>query len=541
MATRLSFVSRWLGWQPTSDPVFDHATDNNLLIDLRQVVKTYQTPAGSFTALKGVDLQVKPGEFVAVIGKSGSGKSTLINMVTGIDRPTMGEVYVSGAPIHKFNETQNAKWRGRKVGVIFQFFQLLPTLSIIENIMMPMEFCGLYSWNERRERAMHLLDLVGMADQSHKLPAMVSGGQQQRAAIARALANDPDILIADEPTGSLDSKTADTIFELFEDFVAQGKTILMVTHDRDLASRVSRVVLIADGDIADRSIAHALPALDSKQLVQISTKLTPISYSPGSIIFHQGDPADLFYIIIKGQVEIVKQHASGEEVVVATLENGQYFGEMGLLESGQRNATARVGKESHVVLMGLERDSFADLMQNSDLTQNAIARLMRQRTTADHLLQALPDVNQQQLAHIETTYKRLTYEPGQIIFRQGDPADKFYLIIKGEVDVLHPYHEDETIQRLTSGQYFGEFGLQNGGYRRRTVRAAPDMKTPVETIALDKETFIDLVTHNNMVGDEVALTMRQFTLERLETYIPQLKRRARAGTHLLDVLVIDDE
>jgi ABC-type lipoprotein export system ATPase subunit len=505
-----SFVGRWFKRGASFGPTVDGELKDDILIDMRQVVKAYETPAGAFTALKGVDLQVKAGEFVAVIGKSGSGKSTLINMVTGIDRPTLGEVYVAGAPIHQFNETQIAKWRGRNVGVIFQFFQLLPTLSIVENIMMPMEFSGLYSLSERRERAMHLLDLVGMTDLAHKLPAMVSGGQQQRAAIARALANDPVILIADEPTGSLDTKTADTIFELFEDFVAQGRTILMVTHDRDLAKRVTRVVLIADGDIADQPISHALPSLDSKQLVQISTKLTPITYDPGSIIFQEGDQADLFYIIIKGKVEITKKHPSGQEVMVATLVSGQYFGEMGLLSSGQRNATARVASNSQVILMGLDRESFTDLMQNSEMTQNTIARLMRQRLTADHLLKALPGVGQQSLSYIEKTHELLTYKPGQIIFRKNDHADKFYLITKGEVEVIHPYHDDIPIARLISGQYFGEFGLQHGGRRRRTVRAAPDVITNVEVIAINKATFMKLVSENTMIGDEIALTMRQY-------------------------------
>lgn len=221
------------------------------LIDMRKVVKNFETAAGTFTALKGVDLQVDPGEFVAVIGKSGSGKSTLINMLTGIDRPTSGEVTVAGTPVHTLSEGQLAVWRGHNVGVVFQFFQLLPTLSVVENVMLPMDFCGTFPGNERRERAMHLLSLVDMAEQAHKLPSAISGGQQQRAAIARALANDPPIIVGDEPTGNLDSRTAGQIFELFERLVAGGKTIMMVTHDDDLASRVTRAVKVADGEIVD--------------------------------------------------------------------------------------------------------------------------------------------------------------------------------------------------------------------------------------------------------------------------------------------------
>lgn len=229
---------------------FRHGNDH--LIELRKTIKTYKSAAGSFTALKGVDLNVNEGEFVAVIGKSGSGKSTLINMITGIDRPTSGQVLVGDTAVHTLNEGQMAEWRGRNLGVIFQFFQLLPTLTVIENVMLPMDFCDMYTRRERHERAMYLLDLVEMTEHANKLPSATSGGQQQRVAIARALANDPPILVADEPTGNLDSKTANAIFQLFTDLVKkEDKTILMVTHDADLATRVTRTIVIADGEIVD--------------------------------------------------------------------------------------------------------------------------------------------------------------------------------------------------------------------------------------------------------------------------------------------------
>ena len=223
-----------------------------LLIDLRNVEKAYATPAGDFLALKGIDLQIEKGEFVAVLGKSGAGKSTLINMVTGIDQPTAGEICVDHQAVHKMNEEQIAKWRGNNVGVIFQFFQLLPMLTCAQNVMLPMDFANLYkSPRERRERALYLLDQVGIAEQADKLPSAVSGGQRQRVAIARALANDPSFLAADEPTGSLDSKTAEDVFQVFEKLVANGTTILMTTHDRELASRVTRAVRISDGRIVN--------------------------------------------------------------------------------------------------------------------------------------------------------------------------------------------------------------------------------------------------------------------------------------------------
>jgi len=217
------------------------------MISLQGVTKAYETDAGPFWALKGIDLQIYPGEFVAVVGKSGSGKSTLINVFTGIDHPTGGEVRVAQTRIRQLDEGQMAEWRGKQMGIVFQFFQLLPTLTIAENIMLPMDLCHVYESGERHERAMHLLDQMEMADLADMFPGAVSGGHQQRAAIARALANDPPIIVADEPTGNLDSRTADGVFQLFESLVAEGKTILMVTHDDELAGRVPRILTLADG------------------------------------------------------------------------------------------------------------------------------------------------------------------------------------------------------------------------------------------------------------------------------------------------------
>ena len=224
------------------------------LIRMTDVVKTYDTGEVPFTALRGIDLDVDAGEFIGLIGKSGSGKTTLINMITGIDRPTSGNVVIGGTPVHKLNENQLAVWRGKTIGVVFQFFQLLPTLTVIENVMLPMDFCNVYTTAERPERALHLLEQVEMADQADKLPSALSGGQQQRVAIARALANDPPILAADEPTGNLDSKTADSVFSLFERLVDEGKTIIMVTHDNDIAARVRRSLHVSDGEIVEERL-----------------------------------------------------------------------------------------------------------------------------------------------------------------------------------------------------------------------------------------------------------------------------------------------
>ena len=219
------------------------------LVQVIDVVKSFPVGDGEVTVLKGISFDVDTGEFVSIVGPSGNGKSTLLNMITGIDRPTDGEVIVTGKEVHRMSENKLAAWRGQHVGIVFQFFQMLPALSLLQNIVLPMDFAKKFSPKERRERAMDLLDSVGLADQAHKLPSMVSGGQQQRAAIARALANDPDLIVADEPTGNLDTRSANDVFDLFVKLVDQGKTMLMVTHDKELARRVPRVVEIIDGKI----------------------------------------------------------------------------------------------------------------------------------------------------------------------------------------------------------------------------------------------------------------------------------------------------
>lgn len=246
---------KWLKWLAEVD--LPEPKNPAPAVEIHSVRKTYKTGAVEFEALRGVDLRVEAGEFVAVVGKSGSGKSTLINMITGIDRPTSGEVWVAGTPVHALSENQVAVWRGRTVGVVFQFFQLLPTLTALENVILPMDFCNRYHPGERLERARTLLELVGVADQAGKLPANLSGGQQQRVAIARCLANDPPLVVADEPTGNLDAKTADSVLDLFRGLTDKRKTVVMVTHDEDLAHRTQRIVTVSEGTILTPARGHS--------------------------------------------------------------------------------------------------------------------------------------------------------------------------------------------------------------------------------------------------------------------------------------------
>ncbi len=236
-----------------------------LIIDLAGVGKVYETGAGEFVALADADLVIRSGEFVAIVGPSGSGKSTLLNMVTGVDRPTSGAVRINGTLLNDLDENQLAKWRGANVGLVFQFHQLMPTLTVVENVTMPMDFAKLIPARERAKRAMDLLDQVGIADQANKFPAALSGGQQQRVAIARSLANDPPLITADEPTGNLDSHTADSILEMLRQLTVAGKTVVMVTHERDIAARVDSVVSVADGRILDPEVRRNGDSIGSSQ------------------------------------------------------------------------------------------------------------------------------------------------------------------------------------------------------------------------------------------------------------------------------------
>jgi len=347
-------------------------SDNSFMIDLRDVHKYYKSAAGDYHALKGIDLQISPGEFVSIIGKSGSGKSTLLNMISGIDRPTSGEVWVNGTAVHDMNENQMAIWRGDSLGIIFQFFQLLPSLSLLQNVILPMDLAGKYPPRERRKRAERLLELVGLTDHQHKLPSAISGGQQQRVAIARALANDPPILIADEPTGNLDSKTAQSVFSLFNDLVAQGKTVIIVTHDSALAKRTHRTALITDGEIVNEYVAKALPTLTQDQLLAATHKFEPHQYEPGAMILVEGRSNDTFYIVSKGTVEVVLPRPNQSDVIALELGPGKYFGEMAFFHDHRNKASVRATESNPVEVLAITYDQLTELLGQSETTREAL-------------------------------------------------------------------------------------------------------------------------------------------------------------------------
>jgi ABC-type lipoprotein export system ATPase subunit len=355
------------------------SVSDNAAIDLHGVVKRFANAAGEFTILKGVDLTINRGEFVSIVGKSGSGKSTLLNMVTGIDHPTEGRVVVNGTDIYTgVSESQRSKWRGRNLGIVFQFFQLLPMLTLLENVMLPMDYADMYDFDERPKRALELLTLVGLEKFAHKLPVLVSTGQQQLAAIARAMACDPPLLVADEPTGNLDTRSSDQIIRLFEGFVAQGKTVVMVTHDPSLTSRTHRNVVISDGEIIDETISKSLPQLRHRHMLEFTKIAQERVYRAGETIISRDQSVDYFFMIRKGQVEVILLDEQKQEFVISTMGRNEYFGEIELLRGGRSIANVRAGNEP-VEVVTIPRADFVRVIEESPITAEAIGKIVQKR------------------------------------------------------------------------------------------------------------------------------------------------------------------
>jgi len=354
--------------------------DPKVMIDIRNVIKVFKNAAGEFKVLKGIDLAIERGQFVSIVGKSGSGKSTLLNMFTGIDHPTSGHVIVNGTDLYtNMNESDRSLWRGKNLGIVFQFFQLLPMLSLLENVMLPMDYANMYDFDERPKRAMELLTLVGLEKQANKLPLAVSTGQQQLAAIARALATNPPLLVADEPTGNLDSRSSDAIIQLFEKLVSDGKTVVMVTHDPSLTARTTRNIIISDGELINEAVALALPLLKHRLMLAVTKKSQRLTINPGQAILNRDQHVDSFFMISRGDVDIVLEGKNKEDITVTRLVPGQYFGEVELVRGGKSIASVRASGDNQVELLALTRDDFHDLLKESPLTEEAIGRMVQHR------------------------------------------------------------------------------------------------------------------------------------------------------------------
>ncbi len=335
-------------------------------IHMRKIVKKFKTVAGEVTVLKGIDASFHPGEFVSVVGKSGSGKSTLVNMLTGIDRPTSGEVEIGDARVHQMNESEMSRWRGLNLGIVFQFYQLLPVLSLLENTMLPMDIAGKIPAVERETRALQLLKMVGLDEIAHKMPAAVSGGQQQAAAIARAMANDPPYIIADEPTGNLDTRTAESIFGIFEELVGQGKTIIMVTHDPQLARRTTRTLLLCDGEVIHPAVSRCLPMLNHNQMLRLTKHSRALHFDPGQPVLAAGQPVQELYLLAEGSVSI-------QSFRPVQLFPGQFFGQVSLLSQKPALAAVTAGDEGAEVL-AVQAGAVRELLQASPALRAALLR-----------------------------------------------------------------------------------------------------------------------------------------------------------------------
>lgn len=358
---------------PCDEPPAEHRLlrQEHPAIVLRDVDKVYVNAAGEFVALKSVNMQLNYGQFISIVGKSGCGKSTLLNMITGIDHPSAGEVIVGNEHIYEMNKSERALWRGKNMGVVFQFFQLLPTLTLLENTILPMDYCKVYPFNERSERAMELLKMVGLEEHAYKLPTAVSSGQQQSAAIARALATDPAIILADEPTGNLDSRSAENVLNIFERLAAQGKTILIVTHDPSITQRTDQTIILSDGEIIDQAVAMALPYLSHPQMLDATHEAEKKEFDSFNVILRQGETVDYFFMIESGAVEIVVNNEQSNEMSLACLGSGQFFGEVELTQGGKSIASVRAAKGGAKVAL-LPKDKFYKLIDDSPLTRTRI-------------------------------------------------------------------------------------------------------------------------------------------------------------------------
>ncbi|MCB2178342.1 ATP-binding cassette domain-containing protein [bacterium] len=337
------------------------------MIEMSKIVKTYENAAGKFTVLKEIDLQICSGEFVSIMGKSGSGKSTLLNMITGIDHPTSGQMVVGGKDIYTgVSESERSRWRGRNLGIVFQFFQLLPTLTLLENVMLSMDFANMYPFESRPQRAYELLKLVGLESFAHMQPAFVSTGQQQLTAIARALACDPPLLVADEPTGNLDSKSTDIIINLFDKLAHSGKTVVLVTHDPSLTSKTTRNILISDGEVINETIVQAFPWLEHPLMLALTKLAQERTFQPGDdILTPQAGPSNI-YILQSGQAEQIAARRGRKPAEETLLQPGEFFGE------DPRHTQVRATGSQPVQTLSIPAEDFHRIMAQSVFAEEAL-------------------------------------------------------------------------------------------------------------------------------------------------------------------------
>ena len=356
------------------------------VISLHHVKKIFKTEAGPFTALKDVSIDFNQGEFIGVTGKSGSGKSTLINMITGIDHPTDGEIRVGSIVLNQLNESEMARWRGKNLGIVFQFYQLLPMLSVFENVLLPMDLSEVIPFEEREDRAMHLLETVGMESFADKMPSELSGGQQQTVAVARAMANNPPIVIADEPTGNLDTRTAERVFQLFESMKEEGKTVIMITHDPSLANRTSRQVVISDGEVIHPLLHRHMRTMAHPLLLKGTHAMQSITLQPGQPLLKPGDTVEDLYFVENGSLSVWVENHKGQRKEAARFTAGDVFGEIELINSLPAQAEIIPTNGTAVQLQKLSRAVFQEMLEKDALTKKNFVKLADIRLAENNAL-----------------------------------------------------------------------------------------------------------------------------------------------------------
>jgi ABC-type lipoprotein export system ATPase subunit len=351
----------------------------HVAVRLERVVRGFDTPAGRETALKGVDFEAVPGELTVVVGKSGSGKSVLFHLIAGLDRPTAGSIKAGGTRLEELTPAELTRWRRRTVGILLQDQQLIAGLNVLQNMQLALELADVIATKDRADRARESLAQVGMLNYESAAVASLSVGQRRRAALAQALANDPALVLADEPTQGLDPVRAAAVFRLFHRLAEAGKTVIMATHDFELASRGGRAVVLSDGEIVNQHVTEAFATLDLVQLSAAAERLQPRRYAPGQVIVRQGERADRFFIIARGQAEVLIEIPDGAPVLVNTLGPGQYFGEVALVRGTRRTATVRASDETGLDVLALGKDVFSQLLDQSEPTRERIDSVIRER------------------------------------------------------------------------------------------------------------------------------------------------------------------
>ncbi|MDZ7963828.1 MAG: cyclic nucleotide-binding domain-containing protein [Nostoc sp. DedSLP03] len=459
--------------------------------------------------LSDINLEVKAKEFVILTGPSGSGKSTLLSLIGCLRSVRQGSLNILGQELNGASREQLVQMR-RNFGYITQSSNLLDFLTVQQNIQISLELQPDFSPKEARAKTAAILEAVGLAEKLNAYPANLSGGQKQRVAIASALVTRPKLVLADEPTASLDKIAGRNVVALMHRLAKeQSSAVLIVTHDNRILDLADRIVNVEDGKLGlafNQELSLVLPGFDEALLEKATTKPIVLTYESEQVIVHQGEPADKFYILLEGKVEIIQELPDEPPRLINHLSRGDYFGEVGLLRDGKRTATVRVARNSEVKVMVIEEELFRLFLGNSELTKADIVRHLHQRVMTSHLSNALPNVDPSEIIAVAAQAKVIRYGANSILVKEGEVADKFYLILEGEVEALmSDRHDKFTSSKLKPGEYFGNAQLVNGENYPFTVRAG---LTEVEVMVIDRESFCSLIFKSNTNQDIVASVLR---------------------------------